>query len=410
MRLSPSTTSLLLATTLTWVGWSAAPAEAQFSGPPQYQGVIPGAGQGQYAYPNMAQNPYMMGQSPYMGQNAYMMAQNPYAGQNAYMMAQNPEMGQDPSGGPCPCADGYAGQDQAQESPYFFPGILDPGDCGPRWLFSSEFVEWQRTSARSQPLLRAGPSSTDPVLLSANDLNFPVTPAFRIDGIRRLPCGWDLEIAYFQLNQVRGYAADTTVPGASFLVFDSTDPFRVPLTNVNASYFSSLYSGEINLGRQWTDWLNLMIGFRAIELDEQYQAGAVIPFSITMRTNTFNHLYGFQVGGDVQVYNRGGPLEIHALCKGGIYGNAASQNIELTQQLAATRNDAAFFGEADVVLTYALTCHVGLRAAAEAAWLTGVALAPEQINMTNFTTGAAACDTSGNIFYYGGSIGMECRF
>ena len=35
---------------------------------------------------------------------------------------------------------------------------------------------------------------------------------------------------------------------------------------------------------------------------------------------------------------------------------------------------------------------------------------PEQINSTDFAWGTANVCTSGNVFYHGGGLGLECRF
>ena len=81
--------------------------------------------------------------------------------------------------------------------------------------------------------------------------------------------------------------------------------------------------------------------------------------------------------------------------------------------LSATRNRAAFMGEAGVVATYALTKRLALRATAEAIWIEGVALAPEQIGASSFgavAPGSAFVDTSGGVFYYGCGLGIEYRF
>ena len=79
--------------------------------------------------------------------------------------------------------------------------------------------------------------------------------------------------------------------------------------------------------------------------------------------------------------------------------------------LAATRKDPiAFLGEAGVVLTYAITQNLALRASYEAMWLEGVALAPEQIGASDFVAGTASVDTHGGVFYQGGGVGLEYRF
>jgi hypothetical protein len=189
-----------------------------------------------------------------------------------------------------------------------------------------------------------------------------------------------------------------------------------------ARYTSQLHLGEINLRREFCEGLTLLAGFRMGELDEIYSAGGagLVPLStVSMYAKTFNHLYGFQVGADWEFYNMGGPLTVRALCKAGIYGNSASQRIHqednntevsTNQTIEANRCQVAFLGEAGLIANYKITCHLSFRVSATAVWLEGVALAPEQLNQTDFTAGVASIDTHGGIFYYGGGAGLEYKF
>lgn len=364
MRLSQSTMFLMLATTLLWLGSLASAGQAAAPGtgqiPEDYVAQPDGQPQGPCVYT-----------------------------------------------GPGPCPGACAGQEQYQRPGEILGEIGDmcaPDDCGPCWIFTGGVVALQRSTTRSQTLFR---NDAGEDILNSKDLSFPMSFGAQVSGVRRGPCGWEVEVAYTQMDN---FVTNTFVPGPALMVFDSGDPFPFDLANVSVRYSSRLYSGEVLLRRQWLDWLNLSAGFRMIELDEQYMASTFDPFSLALAINTFNHLFGYQLGADAEVYNMGGPLQIHALCKGGLYANVASQNIALQQSLAAERSHTAFFGEASVVSTYALTSHIAFRAAAGAAWLAGVALAPEQIGATNFANQTTSCDTEGSIFYYGGSLGFEFRF
>jgi hypothetical protein len=361
MRLSQSTAILLLATTLVWLGVSAVPAVAQVPGGCQYPGNYANPAQGQ-----------CMGPNPYAAQ---------YPGQGPNM-----------------------GQEQPAESPYLINGVCEPDDCGPRWIITGGAVALQRSVTRSQTLFT---DESGAELLNAKDLSFPMAFGAKISGVRRGPCGWELEVAY---SQIDSFMTNAFVAGPALFVYQTGDPFQPAVQDINVSYKSALYSGEVLLRRQWLDWLNLSAGFRMIELDEHYMAGTFDPASFALAVNTYNHLFGFQLGADAEVYNMGGPLQINVICKGGVYANSASQNIALEQSLAAERSHTAFFGEAAVVTTYALTSHLAFRGSVGAAWLAGVALAPEQIGATSFDNQTTECDTNGSIFYYGGSLGLEFRY
>jgi len=282
------------------------------------------------------------------------------------------------------------------------------------WTFTADAIALQRTTTRDQPLF-VNADGAD--LLSSKNMEFPVATALQVGAIRHGPCGWDLELGYFQID---GWNASGNVPGPSEIVTD-VNGGNFFITDGQARYTSQLHIGELNLRHEWLDGLTLLVGLRLGELDELYSAtglGARIPAPVNFDASTFNHLYGLQVGADYEFYNMGGPLKVSALCKAGVYDNVASQRshqIDTSdptseQTIEATRNQAAFMGETGLVATYRVTCHLSFRATATAVWLEGVALAPEQISATDFMAGTATIDTHGSIFYYGGGLGMEVKY
>jgi hypothetical protein len=293
--------------------------------------------------------------------------------------------------------------------------FVNPTECEPHWSFTADGVVLQRSGTRSQPLFTGAPNvAAVPELLNARHFDSPAELGFQLGAIRHGPCGWDLELGYFQID---GWNANSTISGESVMMTGESSGFLV--TDAEAQYKSNIHLAEINLRRQWCDGLTLLVGFRAGELNEFYGAsgiGARSPVPISLNINTFNHLYGFQTGADYEFYNMGGPLKINALCKAGIYGNSAMQSSRLIESgtsddtLDAHRYQAAFMGEAGAVATYQVTCHLSLRASCQAVWIEGVALAPEQISANDFTGLAAGIDTHGGLFYYGGGLGAELKF
>ena len=204
------------------------------------------------------------------------------------------------------------------------------------------------------------------------------------------------------------------MPGLSRMVIDVNSAlFSYDCT---ARYASALYSGEVNVRWQWFNWLTLLGGFRMVELNEQYDArGTLQATSQSLDVNSFNHLYGGQIGAEGEIFAIGS-LQINALCKAGAFGNYASQNIHainsgsLSESLDATNERISFLGEVGLVATYAITERLAFRASYEAMWITGVGLAPEQIDTSNFTTNAAKVNLDGGVFYHGGGLGLEYRF
>jgi hypothetical protein len=321
-------------------------------------------------------------------------------------------------------ADVSGGQPQcAAEAPCGPLGDLFAGVCGhccPCWAFSAEGIVLQRGNTRSQTLFEGG--AVAPVeLLNAHDLNFPVEVGPQVSAIHQVGCTpYAVEVAYFQVD---GFAANRSVPGTSMMVTDVNGPFFT-VNDATARYTSAIYMGEVNLRWQWSDWLTLLSGFRMGQLDEHYHAAgtdASFGGTDTLDVAALNNLYGLQLGADADVLDFGGPLQVKAMCRAGMFANFARQDVHRVgtdpngapddDLLSATRSDhLAFLGQTGVVLTYAITPNLAFRATVEAMWLEGVALAPEQIGTTDFIGGTATVDASGGIFYYGGGMGLEYRF
>lgn len=289
-----------------------------------------------------------------------------------------------------------------------------PGCCGPRWSFAAEAIALQRSTTRNQSLFLSTLSGAD--ILNSRDLNFPVAFGPKISAIRHGVFGsdFDVEVGYFQFD---GFEANAFVSDNSRMVIDVNNAFLS--TDSSARYASALYCGEVNVRWQWFDWLTLLSGFRMVELDEQYNANGTSTrssFPVSLDVNSFNHLYGYQLGADGEVFNLGGALRINALCKAGVFGNFASQNIHAVdtgsfdQSLSAVNNRVSFLGEIGLVATYAITQRLAFRASYQAMWLEGVGLAPEQIDTSNFAAGTAKVNLDGGVFYHGGGLGLEYRF
>lgn len=311
------------------------------------------------------------------------------------------------------------GQDTGQ-SPYADPastilGLLAPDDCGPRWIVAAEVVAIERLPPRSQRLFVGPPGTRGIEPIDAQNMDFDVALGPKISAVRRGPCGWELEVAYFQVD---GSTAQATIPGEWVMVTDANIGFTV--ANPQFRDTSAVYWGELNVRRQCTDWLNVWVGLRVGEFDEHYRADGMgtsplarVPVSVNY--NTYNHLYGFQIGSDAEVYNMGGPLLVHMLCKAAILGNSANQNARRVQTGVSDESAEAqvgkttFFGEAGVAATYALTCHLAFRVSAQATWLEGVAMVTDQIGTTDFT-GISRVNANGSLFYYGGGLGFEYRY
>ncbi|MBN1393764.1 MAG: hypothetical protein JW959_01850 [Pirellulales bacterium] len=285
--------------------------------------------------------------------------------------------------------------------------------CGPRWSFAGEAIALQRTTTRNQSLFRDVGMTFN--LLNAADMQFPLEYGPKVGAIRHGVFGseFDVEVAYFQVGD---FESNRSVPGYSLMVSDVNSAFYA--LDSTARYRSGLYVGEVNVRWQWLDWLTLLSGFRMGELNEQYLAlgthsRQLVPISVDV--HTYNHLYGYQLGADGEVFDWGS-LRINALCKAGAFGNFASMDNTrvgppgYNGSVSAINERVSFLGEVSLTATYAITQRLAFRATYQAMWLEGVALAPEQLATSNFGEGTAKVDLDGGVFYHGGGLGFEYRF
>ena len=285
--------------------------------------------------------------------------------------------------------------------------------CNPRWTVTADALILHRSATRSQRLLLDPQGETD--LLNSSDMAFSFAAGPRLSLIRHGSCNWDFELNYFGID---GWGASADFPntalpsGFGILVVDNA--LTLPVENVGFEEHSRLYSSEFNIRRPINDWLTPLVGFRWVELSDNYRAQGtefveLSPFSHEI--NTHNHLYGFQIGADASLKPTC-RFHIDGLIKAGIFGNAANQTSSFSDpasDLSATASGShtAFLGELGLIGTYQLTKHAALRGGYQVMWIAGVALAPTQIPSTNLGGGTASIETSGNLFYHGATVGLD---
>jgi hypothetical protein len=182
---------------------------------------------------------------------------------------------------------------------------------------------------------------------------------------------------------------------------------------VGADYSSNLHSLEFNLRRQWTDRITTLAGFRWVEIHEELGVD-VFDFPV-LGNDVDNHMYGFQIGGEAVIWDRGGPLTLTSGVKAGIYYNRSDITVAvdfpgLGQIPPISFSDTvkgshtAFLGEWDITGKIALTECIALRASYELMWVEGSTRAGGQIGSLLIT---GDIDKSGSQFYHGGIIGVE---
>lgn len=299
--------------------------------------------------------------------------------------------------------------------------------CGPAWYTSAELLFMRRGDSEARPLIFDQITGVE--LLNAKDMDFDSETGARLRLIRHSPyltaraCAcvfW--EIGYLGIDSWS--TSNTPTPLTSPLLVGPG--FALPSTGPGAlfrgRYGSDLYSFELNLRREVTDCSTILAGFRWVELSDELVMDEVSVTTIPMYSvDTSNHLYGFQIGGDMVLWNAGGWIHVDTLLRGGLYYNRAEQSTlapALTpviplfvDRITAADSQTSFLGEIGLVGVMEMNDTLSVRAGYQVMWLEGIALAPEQIAGTDLSApGSATVRAEGGLFYHGGSVGLALKW
>jgi hypothetical protein len=264
--------------------------------------------------------------------------------------------------------------------------------------------------ANPQPAILVEDTTNGDVIADARNFNFNWNGGVDVSAIRKWGDCNALEIRYFGIDGWRATQDFTTSPIWNF----PTNPplFGLGLANVNAVYTSRLYNAEINLRHRSSDRIVWLAGFRWLELHENLDFDADFGGNeAIINWNTDNHLYGGQLGADIRLVDRC-KFAIDSVFKAGVYYNSADNTFGVTQEIPPNfaagqqREEVAFVGEIGLTAVYKWTEHVGLRAGYQLLWIDGVALASDQLGVTDVIT-ASGIDSRGDAFYHGAMASID---
>lgn len=280
--------------------------------------------------------------------------------------------------------------------------------CGPAWSVSAGAVFLQREAGGAVFLNTPGTTFNVP------DLNFQA--GGRVSLIKHRECGHDFEFAYTGFGSQTGFnftsgglLGGAVVPNGSQIQF--LNPLAITADGILISNLQSNFNSiEVNVREDVNDYLTLLAGFRWINLNEQFNYLFTIPLAgIIGSTQADNNLLGFQIGADGVLYDMG-RFRLDGIAKAGIYGNLAENQsallaLPIPGALAFSHNTTTVAFEADARIggTYFLTDRFAVRGGYQVMWLEGVALAANQIPVTDWDN-LRGVDTDGSPFYHGAYV------
>ena len=286
--------------------------------------------------------------------------------------------------------------------------------CGPAWCASIDALFITRSTALPRPLA----TLNNVTLMNVGDLQFANEAGLGVQLVRQSGRGWDLDVGF---SMIDWWSTSRSVTGTGIL---APGPYAVTFgggAEVVARYGSSLYSTEIGLRKQGCCWLTPFGGFRWIELHEDFAltmpetTGGFLPGTVH-GTNADNHLYGFQLGANGLLMDRG-CLRLEGVINAGIYGNHADhdtfafvEQLGFIEQARGQTSRAAFVGELKLAGKYQISDGLAVRGGYQLMWIDGVALAPNQFYSELLTADTATVHTEATPLYHGAFVGVEvCR-
>jgi hypothetical protein len=248
-------------------------------------------------------------------------------------------------------------------------------------------------------------------------------PGYRVGASWLIDKKSSLEGQFFQIDE---WSARDVDEGNANLSFPFNNPTLtqdfVDADQASASYATSLYNAELNFWRHITPKDenyasgSALVGFRYIGIDETLKiAFTTPPDTSNYNLHTKNRLSAAQIG----VYGQFNPTENffwELTVKVGGFLNEASQR----QSVKDLNNTVVvgggsgrvwkggFLAEGDFNMGYHFSRYVNIHAGYMALFLTNLALAPDQINLTS--SGTNHVTTEGDQVYHGFFTGLLLSF
>jgi hypothetical protein len=295
----------------------------------------------------------------------------------------------------------------------------------PAWSVRAGAVFMQRNTPAGGLIL----SEREPGLpdlgqtVDASDFNFSMTSGFDLELLRQRE-NWDFQFRLFTLSNTAGPMGFTSAD-QGWMNFEQPVGFADGPTRTSARYVYDFSSEEFNFSYHWNDWFRPLIGLRIVGLNERLDVQLHALDPITLRdtahlwdvdVNAYNTLVGLQIGSQFSFFNRG-PFRLESVLKAGVYGNAAANSSRLRYHeigqyyfTDADKGNVAFVGEIGLSGAYQITPHWACSLGYQLLWIDGLALAPQQLPVSNPMDNSAAVHTASSVFFHGAFATVEYQW
>lgn len=285
------------------------------------------------------------------------------------------------------------------------------GEWVAQWEVGGDWLLWTRGNARSRTLLshQAGGGEA----LSTSDLGFG------------FQSGWQIDLAYhydptaavcFRYFGVHNSTGDrVTASGSDRLVFDPPGPVMQTSEGFFVDNSSQLDNWAVSWQQSVNPWLDWQLGLRIAQLRDEL---VVFSGSRTGDSTTAyygkNHLFGFDLGAAMRLWDQGGWVRLDGTLKGAVFYNRIDTDAFRwvvpdrgpRNSVTDSEDHGAFLAEAGLIATFRLHRNLTLQCGYQVLWLTGIALAPDQVPVTDFTAGTTVMNDSANLLYHGTVLGL----
>ncbi len=282
-----------------------------------------------------------------------------------------------------------------------------------RWIVSGSVVAMDRV--RQDPLTLMQSTTNSAEQLNAADIDFGWQLGIDVSLMRK---AWDdtaFEVRYLDLGELTG-SASIPVSNSQLEIITSPPVFVPAAQGINARFATDFFSFETNYYYPMYDFLDVLIGFRYVSFDDDIFAEIdAVPGTVHMLTSTTNDLYGGQIGAITRPCQPVlGCLWLSAYAKAGVYGNDAENRGLIDTGVSRlgvndSADDTSFMGEFGATSTVPIGERISIFASYSLIWLESVAIASEQIAVSDYFNGVGSSDR-GNALFYGGTLGVELRF